>query len=564
LRQFFREDLNADTISGAMPVFYCIWAFLALLAAPAAAQPDPPALTHTYTVFIRATPVGREQLSIRRENGDYVITGDSRLTAINVVTRRAELRYAPDWTPRSLLIESTVSGTDITLRTTFKDGTAVTEGTEGSRAIARTDTVSRGVVVLPDFFFGAYGAMALRLASQPGEAELRAYVGLQAEVPFRVVNVSTSRMQAGTSTFTIRRFDLLFTSATGEVALNLAVDDAGALVRLYLPSQAIDIVRDDLVTSTSRTEVHSNPGDEAVFIPGAGFNFGATLTRPKNGPARLPAVILIGALSGDRDGRVAGVPVLGQLAGALAEQGFLVVRYDARGSGQSGGRSESATFGDFADDARGVARWLASRKDVDSDRIAVVGHGEGAWVALLAASRDRRFAGVVSIAAPAATGAQLVLEQQEASLDRIDATPADRTAKIELQKRIHAAVLSGKGWETVPKELRKQADTPWFQSYLQFDPAEVLEDIRQPLLLVHGQLDRQVPLSHVDRLAELAKKASRSRAIEVLTVRGVNHLLTPATTGEVGEYASLTDRNVSRDVTGAIATWLTKNFAARR
>jgi pimeloyl-ACP methyl ester carboxylesterase len=372
-------------------------------------------------------------------------------------------------------------------------------------------------------------------------------------------------MQTGTSTFTIRRFDLLFTSATGEVALNLAVDDAGTLVRLHLPSQAIDIVRDDLVTSTSRTEVHSNPGDEAVFIPGAGFNFGATMTRPKDGPAKLPVVILIGApLAGDRDGPVAGVPVLGQLAGALADQGFLAVRYDPRGSGQSGGRSESATLSDFADDARGVARWLSERKDVDSNRIAVVGHGEGAWVALLAASRDRRFAAVASIAAPASTGAQLVLEQQESALERIDARPEDRAAKIELQKKIHAAVVSGKGWEGIPAELRRQADTPWFQSYLRFNPAAVLEDIRQPLLLVHGQLDHQVPVSHVDRLAELAKKANRSRSVEVVTVRGVNHLLTPAVTGEVGEYASLPDRNVSKDVTSVLSTWLLKTLVARR
>jgi pimeloyl-ACP methyl ester carboxylesterase len=548
-----------------MPVFHCTWALLVLLAATATAQPDSSAATHSYTVFIRATPVGREQLTIRRENGDYVVSGDSRLTPINVVTRRAELRYGPDWSPRSLLIESTVNGTDITLRTTFKDGTAITEGTEGSRPIARTDTVSNGVVVLPDFFFGAYGAMALRLASRPADVDLRAYVGLQAEVPFRVVNVTTSRMQTGTSTFTIRRFDLLFTSATGEVALNLAVDDAGTLVRLHLPSQAIDIVRDDLVTSTSRTEVHSNPGDEAVFIPGAGFNFGATMTRPKDGPAKLPVVILIGApLAGDRDGPVAGVPVLGQLAGALADQGFLAVRYDPRGSGQSGGRSESATLSDFADDARGVARWLSERKDVDSNRIAVVGHGEGAWVALLAASRDRRFAAVASIAAPASTGAQLVLEQQESALERIDARPEDRAAKIELQKKIHAAVVSGKGWEGIPAELRRQADTPWFQSYLRFNPAAVLEDIRQPLLLVHGQLDHQVPVSHVDRLAELAKKANRSRSVEVVTVRGVNHLLTPAVTGEVGEYASLPDRNVSKDVTSVLSTWLLKTLVARR
>jgi hypothetical protein len=37
-------------------------------------------------------------------------------------------------------------------------------------------------------------------------------------------------------------------------------------------------VRADVAASTSRTQVYSNPGDEAVTIPAVGFNLGATLT----------------------------------------------------------------------------------------------------------------------------------------------------------------------------------------------------------------------------------------------------------------------------------------------
>jgi hypothetical protein len=48
----------------------------------------------------------------------------------------------------------------------------------------------------------------------------------------------------------------------------------------------------------------------------------------------------------------------------------------------------------------------------------------------------------------------------------------------------------------------------------------------------------------------------------VVTVRGVNHLLVPAITGEPEEYASLPDLNVSKDVTTAITDWLTKTLPA--
>ena len=157
-----------------------------------------------------------------------------------------------------------------------------------------------------------------------------------------------------------------------------------------------------------------------------------------------------------------------------------------------------------------------------------------------------------------------MLEQQQRALDQLKLAPEERARRVALQKQIQTAVLTGKGWEGIPPEMRKQADTPWFQSVLAFNPAKVIEDVRQPLLFVHGELDRQVPVAHADRLAALARTESDSKSVEVVIVKGVNHLLVPAFTGEVSEYGTLTDRNVSRDVSSAINAWLTRTFAAIR
>jgi fermentation-respiration switch protein FrsA (DUF1100 family) len=100
------------------------------------------------------------------------------------------------------------------------------------------------------------------------------------------------------------------------------------------------------------------------------------------------------------------------------------------------------------------------------------------------------------------------------------------------------------------------------QSVLTFDPAKTLEDVRQPLLFVHGALDHEVESSNSERLAEMARKDSKSKSVELVVVRGVNHLLTPAVTGEVKEYESLDDRTVSKDVADAVNSWLAKTFAA--
>jgi pimeloyl-ACP methyl ester carboxylesterase len=253
---------------------------------------------------------------------------------------------------------------------------------------------------------------------------------------------------------------------------------------------------------------------------------------------------------------------MSQLAGSLADAGYVVLRFDKRGTGQSGGRAEAATLSDFANDTRLALRWLSSRKDVDTKRIALVGHSEGAAVALVAASRDGRVAAVASIAGLSTTGAELVLEQQGHALDLAKTPAEERQQKVALQKAIHAAVLTGTGWDLIPRQFRA-ADTPWFQSFLQYDPAKPLKDIDQPLLILQGELDQQVPMAHAERLGALAKKVSKSKAIEVVTVKGVNHLLVPATTGEVTEYGALADRNVSKDLTKSLTDWLTRALPAR-
>ena len=96
---------------------------------------------------------------------------------------------------------------------------------------------------------------------------------------------------------------------------------------------------------------------------------------------------------------------------------------------------------------------------------------------------------------------------------------------------------------------------------LTFDPGKVMQDVNQPILILQGSLDTQVPPDNADKLEALGK-ARRKSSVEVVKVAGVNHLLVPAKTGEVDEYPSLGNASVSPEVTGALASWLKKTFAA--
>jgi pimeloyl-ACP methyl ester carboxylesterase len=553
-----------DTIES-MRAFHCSWALALVLVAPAAAQQAQPEPGSTgYLIFSRGTAAGREDVTVQSTATGTMITSSGRSVAgqASFVLRRAEITVGTDWAPQRFALDASVNGADVTIRTLFDGATATTAGEQQGKQVTLTHQVDPRTVILPNNIYASYVGLARRLATATEGTELRAFVVPQAEVGIRVSAVASERVQIGTSFLNVRRYELTVANPGGDLTVTLIADEKGSLVRLAIAAGGLDVVREDLAASTSRAEVFSNPGDEAVLIPATGFNIGATITRPKAGAPRLPAVILLGgSAAADRDGVSAGIPIIGQLAGALADAGFLAVRYDKRGFGQSGGRSESATLSDYAEDVRSVVKWLQNRNDVDPKRIAIVGHGDGAWIGLQAAAREKKIAALVSIAAPASAGTDVVLEQQQKALDQLNLPPDDRERRVALQKQIQAAVLTGKGWDALPPQVRKEADTPWLQSFLTFNPATVIDDVRQPMFFVHGEIDRQVPVTHVDQLSGLARKG-KSKSIEVLVVRGVNHLLVPAITGEVGEYGSLTDRNVSGEIRTAVSGWLAKTFAA--
>jgi dipeptidyl aminopeptidase/acylaminoacyl peptidase len=108
--------------------------------------------------------------------------------------------------------------------------------------------------------------------------------------------------------------------------------------------------------------------------------------------------------------------------------------------------------------------------------------------------------------------------------------------------------------------MRRQAETAWFQSFLTFEPARVMRDVEQPILIVHGLLDTQVLPEHADRLLAMAQ-ARDEGTVEIARLPRINHLLASAATGEPDEYGTLADKRVSTDVTDSLSGWLEKALA---
>jgi pimeloyl-ACP methyl ester carboxylesterase len=150
------------------------------------------------------------------------------------------------------------------------------------------------------------------------------------------------------------------------------------------------------------------------------------------------------------------------------------------------------------------------------------------------------------LAAHGSTGRDVALEVQQMELIRAGMAYGERSTRIELQKRVLDAVTTGKGWETLPPDVRKASDTPWFKSFLLFDPAATVMKIQQPILIVHGALDQDVSPAHAELLdrAAGARKPSQRTTTKKAVIPGVNHL-----------FVTQQGKTISPDLITTLTAW---------
>jgi len=514
----------------------------------------------TFSVFVAGREIGREQVRLSKSGTDWVLTSTSRIGApLDITVNRFELKYSADWQPIELKLDARIRQNAVAIASSFGLTTAVNEITQNGVTNAKTDQISARTIVIPNNFFAAYEALAARLAGSPVGSEFTAYVVPQAEIKLTVRSTTRGQFQTSAGIVNTQRYSLTFHNPGAELPAEISVDEKGRLARIEIASASLIVARQDLASVGSRVQTTRNATDVDVRVPSTGFSLAGTLTTPTATAARMrsPAVVLV-AGSGpiERDGIVAGIPLFAQLAGDLAERGFVVLRYDKRGVGQSGGRVENVTLQEYADDVVAAVKWLEKRKDVDKRRISVAGHSEGAAVAMLAAARDKKISALTLMAAMGTRGVDLILEQQQYSLELLKTPETERASKVEMQRKILDAAMSGKGLDELPPDIRIRVDSAWYRSLLLFDPSEAMPRIKQPVLVIHGELDRQTPPHHAKLLIELGNARKKGPAATLVLLPGLNHLLVPAATGDIGEYASLQTKRMSPDVARAIADWL--------
>jgi pimeloyl-ACP methyl ester carboxylesterase len=278
------------------------------------------------------------------------------------------------------------------------------------------------------------------------------------------------------------------------------------------------------------------------YNPAAKIKLSGTLTIP-SGEGPFAAVALLSD-SGphDRDVELPGYHMFGILADYLTRRGIAVLRFDDRGAGKSGGDYTRATTADLATDALAALAYLRKTPLIAAQQVGLVGHGEGANVALLAAAAPQDGPAFVASLAGYGQPGRDVLRQQQGEIMRligadgsqikvaqelydqlVDAVRQTPNATAARDKVVTLLRSSNAGLDDAMVRSRAaQMTSPWTRFFLDFNPANRLPQVKCPVLLLNGTADLQVAIRNMS----LLQKGLHPTGQEVETHRlpGVNHL----------------------------------------
>lgn len=102
---------------------------------------------------------------------------------------------------------------------------------------------------------------------------------------------------------------------------------------------------------------------------------------------RVPLVIICHGFVGSRIGVDR---LFVKTARDLAQEGYMVLRFDYAGCGESSGSYGSEGFESMINQTRSVLNYALSCTDVDPTSVTLIGHSLGGAVAIMTAVRDRR------------------------------------------------------------------------------------------------------------------------------------------------------------------------------
>ena len=301
------------------------------------------------------------------------------------------------------------------------------------------------------------------------------------------------------------------------------------------------------------------PSKEVGFLSDS-IRLAGTLTLPSQKRARkFPAVLFLagsGALDRDENSEAIHINFFPQLADTLTPNGFVTLRYDKRGTGQSGGNFKTTDVRALLKDARAALRFLKQQPQVDSTRVAVLGHSEGAILGLMLASSGTPMGGLVMMAGTARNMEDVVLDQIAYLLKLQGKSETEIMQKLREEKEFFRKVKEGK-----LTGFTAQGNSDWWREHLQFNPLKAVCNVKAPLLILNGGKDYQVLAEKDARpLYQKAKSCGVDATLKIYP--GLDHLFEPVEGKSTPKKYLKPGRKIPPQVKADIVRWLKEKLSS--
>ena len=294
------------------------------------------------------------------------------------------------------------------------------------------------------------------------------------------------------------------------------VPDADLDVRLTSREAATQLPAAAPAPSPVPTPAPHFTSRDVTFASADGVKLAGTLTVPDGVSARMPGIIFVhGSGPEDRNETIGPNPVFLQLSNALSNAGYIVLRYDKRGIGASGGAADSPRSALIADVAAAFD-FLRAQPEVDARHVFILGHSEGGELVPSVAADHPSVAGIILMAPPAVPLWQVSMQQ---------ATEGVQPANLRAAKAQELAAL-----DSIRNGSNHASGMIWYRSSMDVDPVVDIKRVKSPILILQGGSDVQVLAADLPRLTAAAKSANRDVTWHVFP--GDNHLFMSVTPGE--------------------------------
>lgn len=274
-----------------------------------------------------------------------------------------------------------------------------------------------------------------------------------------------------------------------------------ARFELRLAGTGLELRRDGQVQRLHRVAIRER---ELVWTSG-GATLKGTLLMPADVHGPVAAVVLT-HMSGNtvRDG-------YHEFANYFVSRGMAAFIYDRRGSGKSTGDEASAGMHQLADDAIAAVHLLMTQPGIDPGRIGTWGHSQGGWIAPMAAARSPHVHFVIAQSAAAVTAAEQEIFRVENVARAAGLSDSDVAAAVAYERLLMTWVRTGEGRDRIVALSKASKAAPWAnivelrddlpehpsdrsRTFWNLDPVPDLEQVRVPILVIHGAHDAFVPV----------------------------------------------------------------------